>query len=37
MKMELANNKESKSILAKLLATENVTVEHGKSIQHHLT
>ena len=28
MKMELAN-KESKSILAKLLATENVTVEHG--------
>ena len=26
--MELAN-KESKSILAKLLATENVTVEHG--------
>ena len=29
MKMELAN-KQSKSILAKLLATENVTVEHGK-------
>ncbi len=28
MKMELAN-KQSKSILAKLLATENVTVEHG--------
>ena len=29
MEMKLAN-KESKSILAKLLATENVTVEHGK-------
>ena len=29
MKMELAN-KETKSMLAKLLASENITVEHGK-------